>query len=83
MPPVGADPADVDVRPLDHRPASLRQVSAPAALAAVSALSLPRIKSFFFFFFEKKESALPVSEKHHEVFLFKCFSIKLLKFSSF
>ena len=46
MPPVGANPADVDGRPLDHRPASLRQVSAPAALAAVSALSLPRIKSF-------------------------------------
>lgn len=69
MPPAGADPADVDGRPLDHRPASLRQVSAPAALAAVSALSLPRIKSFFFFF-KKKESVLPVSEKHHEVFLF-------------
>ena len=50
MPPAGADPADVDGRPLDHRPASLRQVSAPAALAAVSALSLPRIKSFFFLF---------------------------------
>ena len=77
MPPVGADPADVDVRPLDHRPASLRQVSAPAALAAVSALSLPRIKSFFFSFLKRKR-VLFLSQKN----IMKCFFLNVFPSNS-
>ena len=77
MPPVGADPADVDVRPLDHRPASLRQVSAPAALAAVSALLLPRIKSFFFSLLKRKR-VLFLSQKN----IMKCFFLNVFPSNS-